>query len=219
MSLSSFGQFIHYGLTGTVSTSNYSFKSGSNYSKKLKYPLNYGASGGLFIRYSPSLEQASRTIRIRPILQLEAKVAQHYMVTNGFPTQSSLENYTDVITRAEIPLMIGVEYKGVYQFLIGPSLNTNMAISSTTNYKDGTKRSYSNMIRYYKRFGVGLNVSASYSYKFLIFSVQYERSLSDVKVQAFSEYFRLKMNTIRLGVAISLFNKNNEKNKNSIYWK
>lgn len=216
--LTGISQNIHYGLSGTVSTSNYSFKSGSKYSKKLEYPLNYGGSGGLFIRYSPSKEQVSRANLYRPIVQLEAKVAQHVMVTSGFPTASSLENYTDVIIRSEIPFMVGVEYKGVYHFLIGPSFNTNLAVNSTNNYKNGTKREYVNTIRYYKRFGVGLNLSASYSYKFLIFSVQYERSFSDVKVQAFSEHFRLKMNTIRLGVAVSLFNKNNEKNKNSIYF-
>lgn len=210
-------QSIVYGISGTLTSSNYAFKEGSSYTKNLKYPLNYGATGGLFIRYSPSKEQVSRKNPFRPVAQMEAKLANHVMITNSFPERSGNENYTDQIFRAEVPLLLGVEYMQKYHFLIGPSLNTNLAISSTVNYKDGTKREYSNTIRYYKRFGVGLNLSASYTYKFLIFSVQYERSLSPVKLQAFSQQFKLKMNTLRVGLAISLFNKNNEKNKNSIY--
>lgn len=214
-----YSQSIVYGLSGTLTSSNYSFREGSSYSKNLKYPLNYGATGGLFIRYSPSREQVSRNNLFRPVVQVEAKIANHVMLTNSFPSRSSIESFTDQIFRAEVPFLFGVEYKEKYHFLVGPSFNTNLAINSRTDYKDGTKREYPNTIRFYKRFGVGLNLSASYSYKFLIFSVQYERSLSAVKVQAFSEYFKLKMNTLRVGLAISLFNKNNEKNKNSIYWK
>ena len=68
-----FSQSIDYGLAVTGNSSSYGVKRSAAQRKNFNYPLNYGASAGISLRYSPSKQQISRKFPFEPTFQSEAK--------------------------------------------------------------------------------------------------------------------------------------------------
>lgn len=210
-------QSIDFGVLTSANFSAYGVKGDSPFRNNFDYPLNYGGSIGLAIKYSPSNQQISRKFPLRPIFQSEGKISTNFMLVKSTNERSNILQETYELTRFELNLMGGVDFKRKFQLLIGPTFNTIIAATKTVDFKVGGTRTFAESDAEFKRFGIGLNTSFGYKWKFLLFSVQYERQITDFRTSIFRNPVNFKMNTLRLGTTFFLFNKNNEKNRDSLF--
>lgn len=210
-------QSINFGVLATANSSSYAVKSSADERNDLSYPLNYGGSIGLSLRYGPSKQQVSRKVPFRPTFQTEGKLASTILLIQSTNDQTNFEKETYEITRFEFNLMGGAEYKGKFQLLFGPTFNTILEAKKTEDFKVGESRDFPESDREFKRFGIGINTSLGFLWKNFLFSVQYERQVTDFRTSLSNVPVSFKMNTLRIGTTFFLFNKNNEKNKDSIF--
>lgn len=211
------GQSIGFGVLTSLNYSSYGVKNNALQRKNFDYPLNYGGSVGIAIRYSPSNEQVSRKFLFRPIVQTEGKISTTFMLIKANIKSLNFEQESYEVTRFEYNLTVGFDYKRIYQFLIGPSFNTIIAAKKTLYIKDNVSRVFPESDREFKRFGIGINTSFGYKWKKFLFSVQYERQITDFRTTLFNSSVEFKMNTLRLVSVFFLFNKNNEKYRDSLF--
>jgi hypothetical protein len=212
-----FSQSIDYGLAVTGNSSSYGVKRSAAQRKNFNYPLNYGASAGISLRYSPSKQQISRKFPFEPTFQSEAKLSLNNLLIKSDNDRINLLQEFYEITRFEFSMAVGVVYKRKFQLLIGPTFNTIITAQKTVDYRDQPNRMFPESDADFKRFGIGFNTSFGYLWKNFHFSVQYERQLTDFRTTWFNNSVQFKMNTLRIGTVFYLFNKNNEKNRASLF--
>lgn len=211
------GQSIGFGVLTSLNSSSYGVKNNAPQRRNFDYPLNYGGSIGVAIRYSPSNEQISRKFPFRPIFQTEGKISTTFLLVKSSNESLNIVQESYEVTRFEYNLTIGFDYKRKYQFLVGPTFNTIIAAKKTVDYKSNFSRVFPESDREFKRFGIGINTSFGYKWKNFLFSVQYERQITDFRTTLFNSPVSFKMNTLRLGTTYFLFNKNNEKYRDSLF--
>jgi hypothetical protein len=211
------GQSINFGVVTSLNGSSYGVNRDNKFRRNFDFPLNYGGSVGFAINYGPSREQISRKFPFKFALQTEAQLNTTYFLTRSSNDQINIELETYEITRFVYNLMGGFTYKSKFQFVIGPTFNTILAAKKTVDYRNTDSRIFPDSDIEFKRFGIGLNTSFGYWWRNFLFSVQYERQLTDFRTSLFNSPVKFKMNTLRIGTTYFLFNKNNEKNRDSLF--
>ncbi len=211
------GQSINFGIVTSLNASSYGVNQNKKVKKNFDFPLNYGGSVGLSINYGPSREQVSRRFPFKFAVQTEGLINTSYLLVRSTNDKLNTELETYEITRFVYNLMGGFNYKSKFQFLMGPTFNTILAAKKTVEYKNSDTRVFPESDIEFKRFGIGLNTSFGYCWKNFLFSVQYERQLTDFRTSLFNSPVKFKMNTLRIGTTYFLFNKNNEKNVDSLF--